>query len=234
MVEDNIQAMIESKSIKKVERGGGRDVRVVDICSWCADEYQQGNNLLLCDFCPRGFCDHCVSLAHGSGSKGDGAVKNLMMVDDLWSCLDCKPTRILEAMRTFWAESIAKEEQALPISDNESATKDMDCEGDDESVIYLLDKLSSMEDLLEATALMLETEGIDKHRKELESMFASNSESVPNQLQGELDDWVRKKKDQYARCSDDIGILQDDLGKLNKQVIRDFTISVLTLMSVNL
>ena len=211
VVEYNVQELIEGKNSES-ESEPEETMKEVNICSWCADEYQQGSNLLLCDFCPRGFCDQCVSLAHGSGSKGGEVLKKIMESEDMWSCLHCKPTSLVNAMKKFWTDSQEDQGRATSIDANAP-----DEQNDDEIIIRLLDKLSSLEDQLESVSMMLEQKGIDGYRQQLERKFAETCSS--DQVQEQFDNWVRRKKEQYARCSDDIGILQDDLGKL-KLLIR--------------
>jgi len=183
----------------------GEDIEEMDICSWCADEYRQGQDLLLCDDCPRVFCDRCVSLAHGSGSKGDKLVKALLTDDGKWSCIHCEPTLVLESMRSFLAESNEKDGQ-LSADDDGVDTSMSSPISKGEDLEDLLDKLSSLEDELEETTMMLEADAIEKKRVEL-------AHTPTAELEEQLEDWIQEMKDRYSRCADAIGIIQDDLGK---------------------
>ena len=205
---------------KKNRKDTSDKMEETEICSWCADEYHQGDDLLMCDTCPRGFCDKCVSLAHGSGAKGDSVVKELMAVDSLWSCIHCKPTILLKAMRDKWTKGVTEEDEdgSSSQSDDESESLVMESEDNDEKIQRILEQLTSLEDLIESIGTMLETDGIEKQRNVFErlSKAESNLSLSPDEVEAKLDEWVRSKKDQYARCSDDIGLLQDELGKCYK------------------
>jgi RNase adaptor protein for sRNA GlmZ degradation len=73
----------------------------MDICSWCSNALEQSDNLIMCDECPRVFCDDCVIRAHGNGIAGESTVNKLLEDDGTWACIYCIPTKMLDAMRAF-------------------------------------------------------------------------------------------------------------------------------------
>ena len=218
VVEDDVLAAIEDS---KESRGHETlTIHEMDICSWCAHELHQGEHLLICDDCPRTFCNLCVSLAHGSGSKGQGAVNELLNDDGPWSCIYCTPTRVLDSMRAFLADGGGEvsrikgpEKANINKSDGNGAAKDNGC------LEELLDKLSDLEDDLEETERMLEGKGLDRKRAELKK----EGKHSPTEIQDQLNDWMVMTFDRHSRISDAIGILQDDLGTLRLKAITVFS-----------
>ena len=203
-MEDDVQVIIRSK-----ESGKGDEDKVLqemDVCSWCANRSDCGTEVLfLCDYCPRAFCDQCVSIAHGSGTKGDSVVKSLIQDDASWSCLHCNPTPLLESMK-----SVLNTEGQKSLSIDDSAEEICLDDIQDEKTEGLLVALSMLEDELDQTAIMLEADNIEQKRLEFQRCYPQDS---TDDLQSKLDEWIQDIQDKHCRCSDAIGIIQDDLGK---------------------
>jgi hypothetical protein len=69
-------------------------------CSGCGRHEDDVEMLLLCDDCPRAFCDTCTALAHGGGQQGQEAVNCLAESShDSWSCPHCQPPSPLETLQ---------------------------------------------------------------------------------------------------------------------------------------
>ena len=203
-MEDEIQTIMEENQNDSKNNKKEFVKKEIDICSWCADEDKQGETLLMCDVCPRSFCNHCVSLAHGSGSEGDMAVKNIEKSDDPWSCLHCECPILLKTMQLRCTET--------NVDDNSLSGGGISGQCDnieDVLIAKLLDRLGEIESEVRLLEPMLETKGIEKHKRELERRTPKSSN-----LQVELDEWIRSKQILHSNYTDEIGILQDDLGKL--------------------
>jgi predicted nuclease with TOPRIM domain len=80
----------------------------------------------------------------------------------------------------------------------------------DEKTEGLLVALSMLEDELDQTAIMLEADNIEQKRLEFQRCYPQDS---TDDLQSKLDEWIQDIQDKHCRCSDAIGIIQDDLGK---------------------
>jgi len=82
--------------------GGGSNSSVAseaDVCCGCASE-EEDATLLLCDACPKAFCELCVAQAYGGGRSGALAVRQLMIPnDDPWKCPVCSPTAELQKLQ---------------------------------------------------------------------------------------------------------------------------------------
>lgn len=208
-MEDDVQAILRTTKLK-----GTNEIPEMEVCSWCANVNDHGTEVLfLCDECPRAFCDQCVSIAHGSGKNGDLVVKSLQNEDASWSCLYCKPTRILKSMKSYLSKENSGSSSLDMSSARDAAKKDGgngSQEVTDERVEGLLVALSELEDELDETAKMLEVDNIEKKRLELQGKYPDDSS---DDLQNKLDTWLEDMHDAHSRCSDAIGILQDDLGK---------------------
>jgi len=173
------------------------ELEEITTCGWCADANRQGDNLLLCDKCPRAFCDTCISLAYGGGPKGDRAVHNLLNEECDWECIYCKPTIVIGRMQSFldtWGEK----------NEDDNYTK-----SEKDHVDNLLIKLGALEDTVKETEAMLEVDSFEKIRRQFfEAEAASDSEI---DAEKELNAWHRKWIEVHARCSDAIGFLHDEL-----------------------
>ena len=81
-----------------------------DWCSGCGRHEDDVEMLLLCDDCPRAFCDLCTALAHGGGEQGQKEVDRLAESDDSWSCLYCRPPFSLQILQSH-TERLGLEEE---------------------------------------------------------------------------------------------------------------------------
>lgn len=207
-MEDDVQTILDGQN------DNGDSPNEMEVCSWCADPLEQGDHLLLCDECPRGFCDDCVCKAHGRGKVGQSVVKQLLEDDGTWACLYCSPTVVLDAMRAFLHSADTNASSSSNIAKegaDESSKTDQD-----ENLSDLLEELSTLEDELEETEIMLESDGIEKKRLEVQKETPGQSST---DVETELDHWVKETKDKHHRCSDSIGIIHDDLGKYNAHLL---------------
>lgn len=205
-MEDDVQEILDGQN------DNGDPPNEMEVCSWCADPFVQGDHLLMCDECPRGFCDDCVCKAHGRGKEGQSVVKHLLEDDGKWACIYCSPTVVLDAMRAFLQSADTNASASSNFSKEGADESSKADQNEEENLADLLEELSTLEDELEETEIMLESEGIEKKRLEIQK-------ETPGQLSAnveiELNHWVKETKDKHHRCSDAIGIIHDDLGKYN-------------------
>ena len=126
-----------------------------DLCTWCGD----GGDLLLCDHCPRAFCDACITQ-----SLGVQYCSAAMSAPD-WECVVCDPS-LLDAQRRFLTDT--REQLALQadgLADNTIfVAEDVD---DDVGRQRLIDRLVAVEAELEEAANSLEDEATQRIRREL-------------------------------------------------------------------
>jgi SNF2 family DNA or RNA helicase len=186
----------------------------MDICSWCSNALEQSDNLIMCDECPRVFCDDCVIRAHGNGIAGESIVNKLLEDDGTWACIYCIPTKMLDAMRAFLKLDSENGSVSSQIID-EGADKITTSQDKDEKLAELFEELSALEEELNETSSMLEYDGLKKKLLELKQKRPQHLEA---DIESELNRWTQETRDRHHRCSDAIGIIQDDLGKYNAYI----------------
>lgn len=176
----------------------------MEICSWCADEDLQDEQLLMCDNCPRVFCIICVKKAYGTDGTDDFINHLISEENEPWYCPFCAPTPFLVTVRQLLvdkSQNVVMQKERDLYHNNESG-------GDDESVQRLIDKLAVLEEEFEEITKRMESPNMQQLRIEI-SKELSNEEEI----EIELDLWKQKNLDRHANVSDSIGIIHDDLGK---------------------
>ena len=182
-----------------------RNEQEMEICSWCADEDQQDDQLFLCDDCPRVFCARCVKKAHGVQSDTT-MIQRLMENDEYWRCPACSPTPLIQRLRRLLLESDTDRRGDTSNDDNNVLSKPQD--GDEREVQMLVDKLALLEDELEEISERLETENLNLLRKEIKEELQDDDE-----VEEEIKLFIQLNQDRYSNVSDAIGIIHDELGQ---------------------
>lgn len=186
----------------------------MQICSWCCGNEEE-STVFLCDTCPRVICIRCVALANGGGAKGKDVVDKLKSDDAKWSCVYCKPTLLIEKMRTW-----------IGVTDNSEEVNNGDTDDDkeyatdhkiiDKEVNDLLLRLDDAERMKEEAEKMLERGSEEMIKNQIyQELKAGNDDDkvVEVQCQSEFDTWKQQWMDHHARYCTMIGNLMDSLGK---------------------
>lgn len=185
-------------------------------------------NLLLCDKCPRTFCERCVALSHGGGSEGEDITSKLVLNDDDWHCMVCKSMGFLSKMQDHLRKKADGEEQVddtskTAVTDSSTLTID-----------DLIQILTVAEDSMMEADGMLEEESLLSKRLEIRNEIANgkdkidNDESINNDVEDELNLWIKEWKKESARNADTIGITQDLLGKSYPELFRFYELLKIT------
>ncbi len=195
----------------------------MEFCSWCGSGDNNGDQgpLFLCDRCPRAFCENCMTIAHGGGTRSSHIVKSIQEDDKDWSCLYCKPTPIMEVMKK-WLWKVSSGDNKISsflerISDDASNGSNKDRDSDDDTAM-LLEQLEMAEDKKAEAEAMQEYDSERKHWGEIEKEVKElnlDEAAAKEFIQNEFDIWKQKWQDQHDRCSDKIGILSDLLDRKN-------------------
>lgn len=167
-----------------------------DWCSGCGRHEDDVEMLLLCDDCPRAFCDTCTALAHGGGEQGQKEVDRLAESDDNWFCPYCRPPSPLQTLQAH-TERIGSEE--------ETRQRTVD------DIMLELDKVELERLECEKMALpKVMDQQRDEYRNELRKTISSPDEleeAVEMEMQAWQEMWL--KHDQ--RLADLAASLQDEL-----------------------
>lgn len=203
MVEDEVKRMMYDPTDKNDKE--------MELCSWCADEDQQDDPLFLCDDCPRVFCARCVKKSHGQQESDENTIQRLMENDDDWRCPACSPTPFIERLR----ELLLKSETDVRGAEKANHVVSEPQDGDEREVQTLVDKLALLEDELEDISERLETENLNKLRKEIKEELQDDDE-----VEEEMSIFINLNQDRYSNVSDAIGIIHDELGKFSCSFVR--------------
>ena len=177
-------------------------------------------NLLLCDRCPRSFCERCVALSHGGGNEGEAITKKLVANDDEWQCMVCSSTTNLSKMQDHLRKKADGDEEF----DDKSKTAVTD--SSTLTIDDLIQILTVAEDSMMEADGMLEEDSLMRKRIEIRNEFVNSKErmdkddSIDTDVADELDLWMKEWKKESARNADTIGIAQDLLGTYYPKLLR--------------
>lgn len=202
IVEDEVKTLLTER--KTIMMQPNIHEQEMEICSWCADEDHQDDQLFLCDDCPRVFCAGCVKKSHGE-QNGEEMIQTLMEHDDRWTCPACSPTPLIEQLRQLFLESDTDGKGGDKLNGKNISTSE---DGDESEVQKLLDKLGLLEDELEEITERLETEYLDKLRKDIQEELQDDDE-----IEEEMNTFIQLNENRYSNVSDAIGIIHDELGR---------------------
>jgi hypothetical protein len=175
----------------------------LETCMGCARE----GSLLLCDMCPRGFCEACTAQAWGGGASGRQQVERLIKDNNRsWACLTCNPPQALTSLQILDSQKLGENDIK---------------EDNDDVASRLVTELDALEDDLESCEKLLEEENLKRLKKEI---YEELSESIPcgnkldEKVDEELESWKAEHLEHMIRVQDNKA---DILERLNACGISD-------------
>jgi hypothetical protein len=160
------------------------------------------NDLLLCDSCPRAFCQKCTCVLRGGDLE---YVRNCAEEEAEWKCGVCEPTDFLIKLKEGYASLLSEDDNGASDDGEEEAR-----------IAQLIDELHSVEEKYSNAQSMLEYGPMELKRQEMESELAQenptlSSEELMELVQGDLENyrnfWIRNAE----RLQETIGKLQTEL-----------------------
>lgn len=179
-----------------------------DLEQCCACVMDDGDDLLLCDVCPSGFCTTCVAQAWGGGRSGLQLVQQLASDNSRsWACIRCNPPSAL---------------RSLQISDQEESTETNDDNNEDESaVMEIVSKLDAVEDDLDYCDHLMEEDNVLQLEGEIRAELAESfhcQKELEKVVAWEITLWKEKHMEHATRVQD---YKVDLLERLNKHGFSD-------------
>ena len=193
------------------------NTKEMEVCSWCA--FDNDSSLLMCDDCPRVFCERCIALSHGGFDKGQSIVNQLKSEGgNHWSCPVCKPTSIVNSIRewigVFQQRTQSNDENCDNDENDESNHNEQDVA---KEIHLLLQRLDDAELMKDEAERMLEHESEERIwneiMKEVETQNLDDA-ALQDLCQIEFDTWKQQWIDEHTRLSAVIGNIMDSLGKI--------------------
>lgn len=162
----------------------------------------QSNDLLLCDSCPRAFCQKCVCVALGGTCQDLTAVRKTAESDGEWNCCLCKPTDFLGRLKEGYAALLKEEEDGSGGSKAE--------EGEDSRIAKLIDELHGAESKYTQAQHNLEDGPMNQKRQEIEAEFLKEAQN-----RDDLTELVEEERERYRNLwIQNSERLQETIGKL--------------------
>ena len=168
----------------------------------------QSNDLLLCDSCPRAFCQKCVCVTLGGTCRDLTAVRKTAESDDVWNCCLCKPTEFLGGLKEGYASLLKEEEKEDSIN---SANVEED---EDARVAKLIDELHGAESKYAQAQHNLEDGPMNEKRREIEAEFrkeAEHGDDLAELVQEEIESYRNLWIQNSERLQETIGKLLNEI-----------------------
>ena len=163
-----------------------------DLEQCCACATDDGDELLLCDVCPNGFCTTCVAQAWGGGPNGLQQVQQLVSdISRSWACIRCNPPSAL---------------RALQIPDQDESVEIMEENNEDESAAKeIVAKLDAIEDDLDHCDHLMEEDNVQRLQAEIRAELAETihcNKELEKLVTREISLWKEKHIEHAARVQD--------------------------------
>lgn len=170
-------------------------------CSGCGRDQDDVEALLLCDECPRGFCDTCVACAHGGGTEGRNAATLLQESDAKWSCPCCQPPTPLQTLQAHMERvAVSKEQQDT----KPRTTEDIALE------LYKVE-LERKECEQVQSPQVVEQKRAEFRAELLQSMASCPMEDIDEAVEQDLEEWKQMWADHDVRLLDRAAPLQEEI-----------------------